>query len=229
MTSGHRATLALAFVLLVLVSGGLGFLAYTHLVLGLSLERQAILLGLPAQIDTEARALRPVKVRLDGMVSARVPLKQTFSVPLRGDYAADVAFDADIPLHTVVRYQGTVPVSTSVSLTGNTGLVTGRWLPTFPVRAQVPLHFDIPVDLTVPLDTRVHLAWRGPVRFSLDQRLAIPVDTVLKTRFPLARDAEVPVKAAFALRVYPPRSVPAVIEHAALRLPPEVVRFQRTE
>lgn len=217
-------------VLLVLIGGGLGFLVYTRLMLGLTLEHQAALLGLPAQLEAEVRARNQVKVRLDGLVSAQVPLKQTFMVPLRGNYQADVAFDTEVPLRTVIRYQGSVPVTTTASLVGSTGLVVDRaWLPKFPLRAQVPLRFDIPVDLVVPVDTRIRLAYRGPVSFSFNQNLAVPIDTVLKTSFPLARDTEAPVRTAFRLRAYPPRVVPVVVEHARLQLPLSGVRLQRAD
>lgn len=227
--SWRRWLAPMALLLLIMLGGGLGFLAYTRLALGLHLRQQAVLLGLPARISAEVRALDPARVGLNGDVSARIPLRQTFMVPLRGNYEAHVAFDAEVPLKTVIHYQGTVAVETTASLAGSTGLVLDKsWLPRFPLRAQVPLRFDLPVSLAVPVDTRIRLAYRGPLRFSLDQRLAVPVDTVLRTRFPLARDAEAPVRTAFRLRAVPPASVPVIIEEARLELPLAGVRLQRT-
>ncbi len=219
--------LALACVLLVVVGGALGFLAYARLALGLSLQHQAVLLGLPPEILVKVKALNQVRVRLDGEVSASMPLRQTFTLPMHGSYAAEAAFDAEIPLHTVLHYRGVVPVATTVDLAGSTGLVVDKsWLPKFPLRAKVPLRFDFPVDLVVPLDTRMRLSYRGPVRFRLDQSLAVPVDTVINTRFHLARDAEAPVRTAFRLRARPPATLPVVIEQAALNVPLSAVRLQ---
>lgn len=227
--SWRRWLAPVALLLLIVLGGGLGFFAYTRLALGLHLRQQAVLLGLPASISAEVRTLSPARVGLQGEVSARIPLRQTFMVPLRGSYEADVAFDAEVPLKTVIHYRGTVPVATTASLAGSTGLVLDKsWLPKFPLRAQVPLRFDIPVNLAVPVDTRIRLAYRGPLRFSLDQRLAVPVDTVLRSRFPLAREAEAPVRTAFRLRAVPPASVPVIIEDAKLELPLAGVRLQRS-
>lgn len=231
MKRRHLLAGACLVLLLVLVGGALGFLGYTRLVLGLTLNDQPVLLRLPEQLDARVRALNKVTVGLDGDVSARVPLRQSFAVPLRGTYEADVAFDADIPLRTVIHYQGMVPVDTVVALASDTGLVFNkRWLPKFPVRTNVPLRFNFPVNLTVPLDTRIRLAYRGPVRFSFNQTLTVPIDTVLRTRFHLDRDAEAPVQADFTLRTYLPQTpVAAVIRHADLRLRPESLSFQRSE
>lgn len=224
LLAGGLATLAL-----IVIGGAIGFLAYTRLVFGLTLHDQAVLLRLPPVIEARVKAVNKVAVRLDGEVSARIPLKQSFTVPLRGSYEADVAFDADVPLRMVMHYRGVVPVDAVADLAGTTGLVVDRaWLPKFPLRARVPLHFDFPVDLTVPLDTHIRLAYRGPLRFAFNQTLTVPIDTVLKTRFHLDRDAEAPVQTAFVLRAWPPQTpAPLMIRDAELALPASRLRLQR--
>ncbi len=229
--AGRLLAGGLASLALIVFGGAIGFFAYTRLVFGLTLQDQVVLLRLPPVLEARVRAVNPVAVRLDGEVSARIPLKQSFTVPMRGSYEADAAFEADIPLRMVMHYRGVVPVDAVADLAGHTGLVVDRrWLPKFPLRAKVPLRFDFPVDLTVPLDTRIRLAYRGPVRFAFDQTLTVPVDTVLRTRFHLDRDAEAPVQTAFMLRAYPPqRPVPLRIDHARLSLPASHLRLQRTD
>lgn len=231
MTRRRLLAAGLGTVALILVGGVIGFLCYTRLVFGLTLSEQAVLLQLPEQLEARVRAVNQVAVRLDGDVSARVPLKQSFTVPLQGTYQAEVAFEAEIPLRTVMHYQGMVPVDAVAELAGNTGLVIDRaWLPKFPLRAKVPLRFDFPIALSVPLDTRIRLAYRGPVSFAFNQTLTVPVDTVLDTRLHIARDAVAPVRTSFRLRALPPQApVPAIIRHAELMVPLNALRWERAD
>lgn len=231
MRRRHWLMAGLGMMALVLVGGVIGFVGYTRLVFGLTLHDQVVLLQLPAELEARVMAASKAMVRLDGDVAASVPLKQSFAVPLRGSYEADVAFDVDIPLRTMIRYEGVVPIDTEAELAGSTGLVVDRaWLPKFPLRARVPLRFDFPIALSVPLDTRIRLAYRGPIRFSLDQMVTVPIDTVLKTRMHLARDAEAPVQTAFRLRAQPSQTpVPLVIRHAELAVPLQALRWQRAD
>lgn len=232
MTLTPQRVVGLSFmvVLTCLLGGALGVLLYLRLVVDLDVSQQRISLRLPDGLRVEADIKDPVPIRIDGMVSASVPINQTFQLPLRGTYVAQVAFNADIPLKTRVTYTGSIPVRAFADLRGSTALVMdSRFLPKFDLMARVPLSFDLPVTLTVPLDTRIALAYRGPLSFTLNQSLALPIRTVVQTKFPLHRDAQTPVLARVGLQVHAPTTaIPLVIEQATLRLPLSQMSLERS-
>lgn len=230
LTPRRVVGLSLVVALTCLLGGALGVLLYLRLVVDLDVSQQRLSLRLPDGLRAQADIKDPVPIRIDGMVSATVPIAQTFQLPLRGSYVAQVAFNADIPLKTRVTYTGSIPVRAFADLRGSTALVVdSRFLPKFDLMARVPLNFDLPVTLTVPIDTRIALAYRGPLSFTLNQNLALPIHTVVQTQFPLHRDAQAPVLARVGLQVHAPTTaIPLVIEQAALRLPLSQMSLQRS-
>lgn len=221
LTPRRVVGLSLMVVLTCLLGGGLGVLIYLRLVVDLDVSQQRIWLHLPDGLRAQADINDPIPVRIDGMVSATVPIDQTFQLPLSGSYVAQAAFNADIPLKTSVTYKGSIPIRAFADLRGSTALVVdSRFLPKFDLMARVPLNFDLPVTLTVPIETRIPFVYRGPLRFTLSQTLAVPIHTVVKTTFPLHREAQAPVLARIGLQVHAPAAaIPLMIEHAVLRLP----------
>ena len=230
LTPRRVICLSLMVVLTCLLGGGLGVLIYLLLAVDLDVSQQRILLRLPDGLRALADISDPVPVRMDGMVTATVPIDQTFQLPLSGSYVAQVAFNTDIPLKTRVNYKGSIPVRAFADLRGSTALVAdSRFLPKFDLMARVPLNFDLPVTLTVPIDTRIALAYRGPLSFTLNQSLAVPIRTVVHARFPLHREAQAPVLARIGMQVHAPTAaIPLVIERATLSLPLSQLSLQRS-
>lgn len=230
LTPQRVAGLSLLVVLTCVIGGALGVLLYLRLVVDLDVSQQRISLRLPDGLRAQADIKDPVPIRIDGMVSATVPIDQTFQLPLRGTYVAQVAFNADIPLKTRVTYTGSIPIRAFADLRGSTALVVdSRFLPKFDLLARVPLNFDLPVTLSVPIDTRIALVYRGPLSFTLNQNLALPIRTMVKTTFPLHRDAQAPVLARVGLQVHAPAAaIPLVIEQATLSLPLRQLSLQRS-
>jgi len=231
LTPRRAAGLSLMVVLTCLLGGALGVLLYLRLVVNLDVSQQPLWLRLPEGLRAQADIRDPVPIRIDGMVSASVPINQTFQLPLRGTYVAQVAFNTSIPLKTRVTYTGSIPIRAVADLRGSTALVVdSRFLPEFDLLARVPLNFDLPVTLTVPIDTRIALAYRGPLSFTLKQDLALPIRTVVQTRFPLHRDAQAPVLARVGLQVQAPAAaIPLIIEQARLSLPLSHLALTRSQ
>ena len=229
LTSSRIFGLSLLVTLTCVFGGGLGVLIYLRLVVDMDVSQRRIWLHLPDGLRTQAAIKDPVPVRIDGVINASVPIDQTFQLPLQGSYVAQVAFNADIPVKTHVTYQGSIPIRAFADLRGSTALVVdSRFLPTFDLMARVPLNFDLPVTLNVPIDTHIALAYRGPLSFKLNQTLALPMRTLVKTSFPLHRDAQAPVLARVGLQVHAPKAViPLVIDRAKLRLPVQQLSLQR--
>lgn len=214
------ALAAVVVVALVLLGGVLGFLLYTHLALGIPLRDQAGLLRLPPVMQVRAKATNTVAIRLNGMIDATVPFKQTVQLPLNDSYPAQMVLDTVVPLRFTIHYQGRIPIHAEADVEGTTDLVLHRrFLPKFHLHTKVPLDFEVPVSLSVPVDTPLHLVYRGPIRFAINQTLNVPMDTELRTRFRVDRDVQAPILASFGLRVEPPAApVPIVVRQADLKL-----------
>jgi len=222
--------LAAAGASLMLLAGGwLGLMLYAHLVIGLPLTEQAALLRLPANFGASTRVNRPMNIKLEGPVTAEVPLQQTLAIPLQGSYRTTAAFDTTLPLHLTLHYHGQVPVKTYVDIQGNTNLVTGQhwFLPHFALKARIPVSLMLPVDLTVPVDTPLRFSYRGPLQISLNQTISAPINTVLHTHLRLDNSVSAPVQASFALQLQgSPAAVPVVIQKADLLVSPASFSFR---
>lgn len=233
MTVSTRRVVGLSLLVLMtcLLGGILGVLLYLRAIVGLDVSHQRLWLVLPEGLRAQADIRDPVPIRIDGRVSATIPLNQTFQLPLHGTHVAQVAFTTEIPLKTRVVYQGSIPIRAVADLRGSTALVVDSpFLPSFDLMARVPLNVDLPVTLTVPIDTRLALAYRGPLSFTLNQVLAVPVNTVVTTRFPLHREAQAPVLARVGLQVHAPAAaVPVVIEQGRLTVPLSQLSLQPSE
>jgi len=231
LTPRRVAGLTVVVLLTCVLGGALGVLLYLRTAVNLDVSQQRLLLRLPEGLLAQADIQDPVPIRLDGMVSATVPIAQTFQLPLNGTYVAHVAFTTGIPVKTQVTYSGSIPIRAFADLRGSTALVAdARFLPKFDLLARVPLNFDLPVTLTVPIDTRIELAYRGPLSFTLKQDLALPVRTLVQTKFPLHRAAQAPVLARVGLQVHAPAAaIPLGIEQATLRLPLQQLSLMRGE
>lgn len=228
LTPHLALTVSLMAMLTCVVGGGLGVLIYLRLVVGMDLSQQQILMRLPEGLRALVDITDPVPIKIDGLVNARVPIDQTFQLPLKGSYVAQVEFNTQIPLKTTVTYRGSIPIRAFADLRGSTALVVNsRFLPQFDLMARVPLNFDLPITLTVPIETEIALAYRGPLQFSLNQQVAVPVRTTLNTQFALHREAQAPVLAKIGLHVHAPSAaIPVLIEQADLRLPIQQLTLQ---
>jgi len=96
--------------------------------------------------------------------------------------------------------------------------VLGRDL-TLPVRGDVPIKAMIPVNLDIPVDQRVRVRFSTPADVRIDQPLRIPLKAVIDTVVPVHSQLRVPVQSALQANIRVQGPVPAVIEHADLRLP----------
>lgn len=208
---------ALAFV------GALaGFLIYTHLAIGLSLTNTPVALQFPPLVNVQAQAQRPVKILLDGDISAQVPVAQDLTVPLKGNYLADAKAHAKVPLKMTITYQGTIPVRGFADIEGNTSLIpifNHKLIPKLPIKIKLPLDFDVPVSLVVPVNTVLDLVYDGPLGIGFNQDVHTRLDTTLVTKFHVNREVNAPIMSPFGLRLHSPKDPVHVLLDSRLGIP----------
>ncbi|MGH8540146.1 MAG: hypothetical protein ACRETW_06540 [Stenotrophobium sp.] len=224
--------LAYVAILCVLIAGGgwLGFWLYAHLIVGLTLTDQPGMVLFQPEAFANTKATNRIKIGLDGYIDATVPFKQTLELPVKGTYDADIVLDTTVPIQMVITYKGAVPVDTIADIHGVTDFTYRKIkrLRDVAFEVKLPLKFEQPVSFVVPVNTKIHFVYRGPVRLALDQTIAAPVDTVLKTRLKVAREVTAPVLASFGLRVHMPATpVPVIIKHADLGLRVKTLRLEK--
>ena len=217
----------------VIVAGGtLGFWLYSRVIFGFTLHDQPALLQLPPQFVGDVEATNKVTIALNGFIDATVPFKQTLSLPVVGDYDADIALDTVVPLKFTIVYKGLIPVDTFADIKGVTDFLyqNVKRLRNVAFAAKVPLKFEQPVSFVVPIDAKVRLVYRGPIHLNLDQTIAAPVDTVLRTRIKAVREITTPILAHFGLRVHVPQDepTPVILSHADLRMRLDTLRLVQT-
>lgn len=208
--SGRKLWLSLAVAF---AGGFLGFYLYAYMAMAVHLRDQQAILKLPAHIRANAAATHTFDIQMNGNISTQVPVKQRLAVPLQGEYPASIRLKTQIPLAFKLHYKDSIHIKTWVDISGTTDLVLPQaFLPKFPLSARIPLELDVPVDLQIPVNTSMLLDYNGPVRFSLNQTIHTPINTVLNTRLPIDREVSVPLLSSFDVDVYPAdKAVPLIV------------------
>ncbi|WP_410210830.1 hypothetical protein [Aquirhabdus sp.] len=228
---GRIVLIGWAALAIIVIGLFLGFQLYTHILAGLTLSDQPGFLQLPKSITGTASATNDIAIKLKGRIDAEVPVKQDLQLPLHGVYQANISLDTHVPLRFTINYKGDVDVHAYADIVGTTELVTQRhwYLPTFPLKARVPLDFKLPISLSVPVDTQIRFVYNGPLTLKLNQTLTSPIDTVLRTYLMVDRNVSTPILASFGMRFYPPQTpLPVLVKYADLKLPLSSLRIQRT-
>lgn len=218
---------AWAVVVLVVIGGAIGFLFYTHFVLGITLQNQHGTLVLPPQLKVQAKTTRDITIGLNGRIYAKVPFKQGLEIPLYAKYKANLAMDARMPLRFKIDYRGEVPIHASALVKGTTRLVLhSKLIPQFPLKVRVPLNFMLPVHLVVPVDTMFNLNYAGPVVITFSQTVHTNVDTVLDTYLDVHKNITTPITSSFGMLLQVPQTPQAVVvDEAHLKLPLSTLRL----
>lgn len=229
--SGKSWAALLAGGLGVIVIGAFaGYYLLTHLVIGLSLKNQPGSVYFPPEFTAVARVTNNLDIKMDGVITAQVPFKQTLNLPLKGRYKADVEIDAPVPVKFDVVYDGTIPVDTFADITARADfnfqdVKTYRELE---IKAKLPMKMALPVKLTAPVDTTIDFKYKGPLVMGLDQTIQAPVDTVLDTRLVVNQNVNTPVTADIPLKVTANDDEPVkvILTEANLELHADTLRLE---
>ena len=213
--------LFIGLTLLAAMLGGAfaGWWLFQHVDARVQLKNQPMVVSLPEAFAVSADVLNVLDVRIDGDVSALVPVNQLITVPIRDTLKVTASVDSDVPIRMTVPVRERVSVDQVVHVDTQVQVrVLGRDL-TLPVRGDVPIKAMIPVNLDIPVDQRVRVRFSTPADVRIDQPLRIPLKAVIDTVVPVHSQLRVPVQSALQANIRVQGPVPAVIEHANLRLP----------
>lgn len=180
----------------------------------LEMRQQPMQLRLPAGLAARAEVAEPVLTHLASMQHLRLPLDQTVRVQVQNNLKAHAVIDTVVPVHTVVNFEGDIPVDTTVSAE----VPVVSWWPSFTV--TIPVKLVVPVKVAVPVTAQVPLALALDVSGELTGPLRVPIKTVLDTQVALRANvrAQVSSRTDFTL-LSPVEPFGVDIRHARLQLP----------
>ncbi len=225
------ALVGLVALLIVVGAGafvGFGIVRAANLHLALSPGARSVSLVQPVLVT--ARVDAPMKITLDGTISAKVPLKQTLALPVKGRYQTDFDLDTMVPLRCSVDYEGVLPIDTLAAIQAHTSFDYGevKYVRNLAFAAKLPMKLNVPVKLHVPIDQSVRIRYHGPLTVDIDQTIHAPVDIEIPADIHVNKDFVTDVTSLVHLRVLPPKDALNVLLSAPdLALPLSSLRLEQ--
>jgi hypothetical protein len=227
-TGGVLLWLLLAFGLAVGVGAAAAWWILSRVDLSLPLKDQPLKVIIPQALTGKATVQGRLDLRLAETIRTRVPVNQRVQIPLKDRLDIVAIFDGEIPLRMNVRLKDEIPLSQVIDL----DTTIEAFLPELgttlriPLRGKAPIQTVVPVDLVIPVDQRVRLTFTSPVTAFIDQRLDVPLVTVIEADVPIDTDLAVPVLNDLEARVRLPTTPSrAVITEGTLTLPLRTLRL----
>ena len=209
-----------------MIGAVIGFVLYSKLVIGVSIERQlsSIKFGDAFVIDTETTNI--ADFRFSGSVPIELPLNAVeLPLTLKGTYTANIDIDTHIPIDIEAQFSEKILVETNLDVDSDIKLVS-RWLPRLPVTGGIPIRFELPVSFTVPINTTMPFKYHGPVTFSLDQIITPNTDHVISTQMELNHATRAPIKNHFKVRVDGEQAqIPISFDDVTVQIPLNTIKY----
>jgi hypothetical protein len=213
-------------VLLSVIGAVIGFVLYSKLVIGVSIERQlsSIKFGDAFVIDTETTNI--ANFRFSGSVPIELPLNAVeLPLTLKGTYTANIDIDTRIPIDIDAHFSENILVETNLDVASDIKLVS-RWLPRLPVTGVIPIRFELPVGFSVPVRTTMPFKYHGPVTFSVDQTITPNTDHVISTSMQLDHTTQAPIKNHFQVSVNGEQAqIPISFDDVTVQIPLSTIKY----
>lgn len=131
---------------------------------------------LPESLETKIHVGNNLQVQSIGKLDTSIDINRQISVPLKGRYLADLAFEVETPITVSVDYATTLKVDQVMPLETTTDLIyQNKLLPRFPLKLNIPINLDIPFQLKRSYTIPVKIAFNGPVYFEFDESVNLPI------------------------------------------------------
>lgn len=131
---------------------------------------------LPDSLETKIHVGNNLQVQSIGKLDTSIDINRQISVPLKGRYLADLAFEVETPITVSVDYATTLKVDQVMPLETTTDLIyQNKLLPRFPLKLNIPINLDIPFQLKRSYTIPVKIAFNGPVYFEFDESVNLPI------------------------------------------------------
>lgn len=225
-TAGRIITAGWVLLLLAILGAALGFLLYTKLVIGVSIERQLSFIKFGHAFEIETQATNIADFRILGSVPIKLPLNSVaLPLELKGTYTANVDIDTQIPIEISARFNESILIDTNLEVISDIKMVS-RWLPKLPVKGVIPIRFELPVAFDVPIDTQMPFQYHGPITFSLDQTISPTADQFISTRMELNHQTTAAINNRFKVSVDGEKAlIPISFDNVTVQIPLSTIKY----
>lgn len=229
-TAGRVITAGWVLLLLSLLGAALGFILYSKLVIGVSIERQFSFIKFGEAFVIETEATNIADFRFVGTVPIQLPLNAVaLPLEIKGTYTANVDIDTQIPIEISAQFSERILVDTNLDVVSDIKMVSS-WLPGLPVKGVIPIRFELPVAFSVPINTTMPFKYHGPVTFSLDQTIHPKANQVISTSLKLDHRTTAPIKNRFRVSVDGEQAqIPISFDDITVHIPLETIRYAPTK
>lgn len=223
---GLILTAALLLLTMSLLAIAGGYWAWTRLAARVLLQEQRAQVELPAELAVRAAVGGLVEVKLDQSWPVRVPVRQTFQIPLTDPIALQASIDTVVPLAVDVAVEHTLQVDQVIAIDAKVATRFMGMPLTVPIKGQVPVKAAVPISLVIPVRKQVPLSLTVPATVRLAEPIEARVDTVVETRVPLRETLRVPVTAPVAATLtFPQQVTEAGLKLIDFELPLDAIRL----
>ncbi|MBO3670672.1 hypothetical protein J5N52_01360 [Acinetobacter soli] len=115
-----------------------------------------------------------------GKLNTDIHINQQLSLPLKGKYLAQLAFEVETPVSVSVDYLTTIKIDEQMPVESTTDLIyQNQLLPKFPLKMNIPIRLDVPFRLNRTYQVPIKIVFNGPVYFEFDE----PINLAVKHQF----------------------------------------------
>lgn len=217
------------FIIAILLGIIAGWWVFKNFDMNLPIRNQPATVTLPEPIQVKAKVLNELDVMVKGHLATEIPIDQTIQVPVKDTLHTVISFDNEVPIKMQVPVKYTLPLDQKIHVDSTVKVrLLGRDI-SLPIRGDIPIKAQIPININVPVNQNIRLKFVAPADARLEQKLNIPLRTMIATNFPLQGVMQVPVKSELQAQVVVPQPVSAVITKSDFRFPLSQLALQRVE
>ncbi|MCE6006567.1 hypothetical protein ACNJ69_00985 [Acinetobacter soli] len=115
-----------------------------------------------------------------GKLNTDIHINRQLSLPLKGKYLAQLAFEVETPVSVSVDYLTTIKIDEQMPVESTTDLIyQNQLLPKFPLKMNIPIRLDVPFRLNRTYQVPIKIVFNGPVYFEFDE----PINLAVKHQF----------------------------------------------
>jgi hypothetical protein len=213
-------------LLMAALTAAIGWWAWKNLATKVVLRDQQVDIVMPSELAVRATVSNEVQVRLDQVMTVRVPIHETLIIPMNTAIPLKVSIDTTVPIHLDVPVEHVLHVDQTMDLDTQVKTRILGFSVTVPIKGKVPLKADIPISLVIPVRKELPVSLTAPAMVRLTEPLKAQVDTVVTARVPIRETLSMPVTAPVnAMLTFPQQHVTAGLSLLDMTLPFDAITF----
>ena len=167
--------LAASFICVVLLIAVL-FWLYLNIIASLHMSAQKAKIQLPDSLATKINVGNHLETRSIGVLDTKIKIDRDLTLPLKGKYLADLAFEVETPISVTVDYETMISIDEVLPLETTTDVIyRNKLLPKFPLKLDIPIKLQVPFQLKRTYDIPIRIFFDGPVYFEFDEKVSFHV------------------------------------------------------